>query len=351
MRGGRDGVQMSSTRMYRDGALVDQGFPAREVGDRLAADDRVVIWLDICRPTEDDLKLLAEELGMHELAVEDIVQQAQRAKLDRYDTHLFLNTYMVRLDADGGLTDDEVSAFIKPRALVTVRYTDKFDIRHVLARWDESAELASHGIAFLLYGLLDTLIDGHFSAVQQLDATLERVQGSMFKDGRAGGAGDAGRGGDAGAAGEMDRNEVQRRIFLARRDLVRLRQVTLPMREVVNALMRPTMHTVDQEMLPYYQDLYDHVLRVIEWSDSLRDLNTTMLETNLMLQNNQLNLIVKQVTAWAAVIAVPTAVTGFFGQNLAFPWRHTPAEFIVSLVVTFGLAVALYVVFRRKSWI
>ncbi|AVT35203.1 magnesium transporter CorA family protein [Plantactinospora sp. BB1] len=377
---------MSNTRMYRDGALVDQGFPASEVGERLAADDRVVIWLDICGPTEDDLRLLAEELGMHELALEDVVQQAQRAKLDRYDTHLFLNTYMVRLGAAGGLTDDEVSAFVKPRALVTVRYSDRFDLRQVLARWDESAELAPHGVAFLLYGLLDTLIDGHFSAVQQLDATLERVQAAMFKDGpggqaagagRAGGrAGDPGdgrtgesrggagrtgasrgderRGGDGrggDAVGVMDRNEVQQRIFLARRDLVRLRQVTLPMREVVNALMRPTMHTVDQEMLPYYQDLYDHVLRVIEWSDSLRDLNTTMLETNLMLQNNQLNLIVKQVTAWAAVIAVPTAVTGFFGQNLAFPWRHTPAEFVISLIVTLGLAVALYVVFRRKSWI
>ncbi|GAA3749884.1 magnesium transporter CorA family protein [Plantactinospora mayteni] len=344
-------MQMSSTRMYRDGALVDQGFPAQEVGDRLAADDRVVIWLDICRPTGDDLTLLAEELGMHQLAVEDVVQQAQRAKLDRYDTHLFLNTYMVRLDAAGGLTDNEVSAFIKPRALVTVRYTDRFDIREVLARWDESVDLASHGVAFLLYGLLDTLIDGHFSAVQQLDATLERVQAAMFKQGPSGGAAGGGRGGDVGGVNEMDRNEVQRRIFLARRDLVRLRQVTLPMREVVNALMRPTMHTVDEAMVPYYQDLYDHVLRVIEWSDSLRDLNTTMLETNLMLQNNQLNLIVKQVTAWAAVIAVPTAVTGFFGQNLAFPWRHTPAEFIVSLIVTFGLAIALYVVFRKKSWI
>ncbi|GIG87693.1 magnesium transporter CorA family protein [Plantactinospora endophytica] len=340
---------MTNSRMYRDGALVDQGFPPTEVGDRLAADDRVVIWLDICKPTENDLKLLADELGMHQLAVEDVVQQAQRAKLDRYDTHLFLNTYMVRLDAAGGLTDNEVSAFIKPRALVTVRYNDRFDIREVLARWDETVELSGHGIAFLLYGLLDTLIDGHFSAVQQLDATLERVQAAMFKDGGAAGGG--ARDGDASQAGTMDRNEVQRRIFLARRDLVRLRQVTLPMREVVNALMRPTMHTVDQTMLPYYQDLYDHVLRVIEWSDSLRDLNTTMLETNLMLQNNQLNLIVKQVTAWAAVIAVPTAVTGFFGQNLAFPWRHTPAEFIVSLVVTFGLAIALYVIFHRKTWI
>ncbi|MFY1692200.1 magnesium transporter CorA family protein [Plantactinospora sp. WMMB782] len=324
---------MSNTRIYRDGVLVAQGFPVHEVGDRLAADERAVVWLDICPPTEDDLRLLAEELGMHELALEDVVQQAQRAKLDRYDTHLFLNTYMVRLDAAGGLTDDEVSAFIKSRALVTVRYTDRFDLRPLLTRWDESVELARHGVAFLLYGLLDTLIDGHFSAVQQLDATLERVQAAMFEP------------------GGTHRNEVQRQIFLARRDLVRLRQVTLPMREVVNALMRPTMHTVDQEMLPYYQDLYDHVLRVIEWSDSLRDLNATMLETNLMLQNNQLNLIVKQVTAWAAVIAVPTAVTGFFGQNLAFPWRHTPGEFIVSLVVTFGLAIALYVVFHRKSWI
>jgi magnesium transporter len=319
--------------MYRDGTLVAQDFPADEVGERLAADDGVIVWLDICEPSEDDLKLLAEELGMHELALEDIAQQAQRAKLDRYDTHLFLNTYMVRLDAAGGLTDVEVSAFIKPRALVTVRYNDRFDIREVLARWDESVELARHGVAFLLYGLLDTLIDGHFTAVQQLDSTLEQVQGVMFK------------------GGATNRDEVQRRIFTARRNLVRLRQVTLPMREVVNSLMRPTMHTVDPEMLPYYQDLYDHVLRVIEWSDSLRDLNTTMLETNLMLQNNQLNLIVKKVTGWAAIIAVPTAVTGFFGQNLAFPWRHTPAEFIISLVVTFGLAISLYLVFRKKTWI
>lgn len=326
---------MSNTRLYRDGALIEEGFPADEVGDRLAADERVVVWLDICRPSEGDLKLLAEELGMHVLAVEDVVQQAQRAKLDRYDTHLFLNTYMLRLDADGGLADVEVSAFVKPRALVTVRYDDRFDIRHVLTRWDEGAELAPHGVAFLLYGLLDTLIDGHFSAVQQLDATLERVQGGMFKKGADG----------------MDRDEVQRRIFTARRALVRLRRVTLPMREVVNSLMRPTMHTVDPEMLPFYQDLYDHVLRVIEWTDSLRDLNTTMLETNLMLQNNQLNVIVKKVTAWAAVIAVPTAVTGFFGQNLAFPWRHTPAEFAISLIVTIGLAIALFLVFRKRSWI
>ncbi|MFY1670621.1 magnesium transporter CorA family protein [Plantactinospora sp. WMMB334] len=336
---------MSNTRMYRDGALVDQGFPATEIGDRLAADDRVVIWLDLCLPTEDDLKLLAEELGMHALALEDIVQQDQRAKLDRYDTHLFLNTYMVRVGAAGGLLDNEVSAFVKPRALVTVRYGDQFDIREVLARWDETVDLARHGVAYLLYGLLDTLIDGHFSVVQQLDATLERVQGAMF----AAGGGAAER--DTGAGDGLNRNEVQKRIFVARRDLVRLRQVTLPMREVVNALMRPTMHTIDEEMLPYYQDLYDHVLRVIEWSDSLRDLNTTMLETNLMLQNNQLNLIVKQVTAWAAVIAVPAAVTGFFGQNIDFPWRHTSVEFVVSLVVTFGLAIALYVAFHRKNWI
>ncbi|MEO3819418.1 magnesium transporter CorA family protein [Plantactinospora sp. B24E8] len=321
------------TRLYRDGALVEENFPPEEVGDRLDRDDQTFAWLDICRPEERDLRLLAEKLGMHELALEDVVQQAQRAKLDRYDTHLFLNTYMVRLEASGGLEHVEVSAFIKPRVLVTVRYDEGFDISQVLARWDEGAELARYGVAFLLHGLLDTLIDGHFAAVQQLDASLEQVQDAMFH------------------RQAMNRNEVQKRIFLARRDLVRLRQVTLPMREVVNALMRPTMHAVDTEMLPYYQDLYDHVLRVIEWSESLRDLDTTMLETNLTLQNNQLNLIVKQVTGWAAIIAVPTAVTGFFGQNLAFPWRHTHGEFIVSLVATFGLAIALYLVFRKKEWI
>jgi magnesium transporter len=324
---------MNRTRLYRDGALVDVDFPARELPDRLSADDNSFAWLDLCRPAPDDLAVLTDQFGMHPLALEDILQRAQRAKLDRYDTHLFLNTYLVRLDTGGEVGTAEVSAFITPRVLVTVRYDDLFDLDEMLTRWDENADLARQGVAFLLYGLLDTLIDGHFEAVQHLDGALEDLQNIMFD-----------------RRGEP-REEIQRRIFVSRRDLVRLRQVALPMREVVNAVMRPTMHLINPTMLPYYQDVYDHVIRVVEWTESLRDLNTTMLETNLMMQSNQMNQVVKQVTGWAAVIAVPTAVTGFFGQNLHFPWAHTAVEFYLSVFVTIGLAIALYVIFRRKKWL
>ena len=321
------------SRLYRDGELIAENFPATEVASRLNETERSYAWLDLCRPSPQEVSLLTEEFGMHPLAVEDAVQQAQRAKLDRYDAHLFLNTYMAQLHPDGRLQTAEVAAFINQRVLITVRYDERLDIDQLLIRWDENRELAVHGVAFLLYGLVDALVDGHFEAVQQLDQSLVTLQSTMFAQHRESYA------------------ELQERTFLARRNLVRLRQVALPMREVVNSMMRPTMHLVGAPMLPYFQDVYDHVLRVIEWTESLRDLNNAMLETNLMLQNNSMNLIVKQVTSWAAIIAVPTAITGFFGQNVAFPWDHTQTEFIVSSAVTVGIAVGLFLVFKHRRWL
>ncbi|RZU76104.1 magnesium transporter [Micromonospora kangleipakensis] len=324
---------MNRTRLYCGGHLVDENFPPDEVSTRLGADEDAVAWLDLCHPTAEELNLVAAEFGLHQLAVKSVVEAAQRAKLDRYDTHLFLTSYMVRLDPDGGVSANEMAAFITPRALITVRQDDSFDIDELLLRWDENAELAEHGVAFLLHGLLDLIVDCHFTAVQQLDSTFEKLEDKLFED------------------KNTSLGEVQRRALHHRRDLVRLRQVALPMREVVNSVMRPTMHIVDAPMLPYYQDVYDHILRVIEWTESLRDLITTMLDANLMVQSNQMNLTVKKVTSWAAIIAVPTAITSFFGQNLAFPWRHTDTEFYLTAALTVGLAFVLYVVFRRKSWL
>ncbi|MEV4627124.1 magnesium transporter CorA family protein [Micromonospora sp. NPDC049523] len=321
------------SRLYRDGELIAEDFPATEVASRLNETERSFAWLDLCGPTAQQIALLTEEFGMHPLAVEDAVQQAQRAKLDRYDSHLFLNTYMAELHPDGSLNTAEVAAFINQRVLITVRYDERFDISQLLVRWDENIEMAKYGVSFLIYGLVDALVDGHFEAVQQLDQSLVELQNTMFRPHPESYA------------------QLQERTFLARRNLVRLRQVALPMREVVNSMMRPTMHLVSAPMLPYFQDVYDHVLRVVEWTESLRDLNNAMLETNLMLQNNTMNQIVKQVTSWAAIIAVPTAITGFFGQNVAFPWEHTLTEFIVSTIVTIGIAVGLFVEFKRRQWI
>jgi magnesium transporter len=132
---------------------------------------------------------------------------------------------------------------------------------------------------------------------------------------------------------------------------VLLRRLVLPMREVVNSLMRRDLHVLDQEMAPYYQDVYDHVLRATEWTESLRDLVTTILETNLTIQGNRMNLVMKKVTSWAAIIAVPTAITGFYGQNVPYPGFAAHWGFWFSTALIIVLSVCLYWAFRRRDWI
>src|SRR5690349_15387550 len=324
---------MARTRLYRAGVLEKEDFPVADISEYLK-DEQAVIWLDLCSPTQDDFDAIREEFGLHVLAVEDAMDFGQRAKIDRYRTHLFMSAYGVELDPEAGrLTTTELGAFITSRALITVRRSDHFDIDQVVARWDENPDLTRHGVAFLLYGLLDYLVDGHMAAVEELDTSLEEIEDLLFD------------------ADRPSIKQIQRRSFGLRKSLVLLRRVVLPMREVVNALMRPTLHVVGEPMMPYYQDVYDHVLRATEWTESLRDLVTTILETNLTVQGNRMNMIMKKVTSWAAIIAVPTAVTGFYGQNLPYPGYQKFWGFIVSTLLTVAISVTLYVQFRRKDWL
>jgi magnesium transporter len=321
------------TRLYRDGACVLEDFPVADISVHLE-DPGSVVWLDLCRPTPADFDMVNTEFGLHELAVEDALRESQRPKLDHYATHLFLSAYAVTLDPDGGRLDaSEIAVFITGQALITVRKDDRFDMTPVLARWDTSPDLAKHGVAFLLYGLLDHLVDGHFAAVQLLDAGIERLEDELFDERRA------------------QIQMVQRRSFQLRRNLVVLRRVVLPMREVLNTLMRRDLSTVGEAMAPYYQDVYDHVLRATEWTESLRDLVATTVETNLTIQANRMNLIMKKVTSWAAIIAVPTAVTGFYGQNLPYPGSGSHWGVLISATLIAGLSTLLYVTFKRKDWL
>jgi magnesium transporter len=241
--------------------------------------------------------------------------------------------YAVALDdVTGGLRQSELSAFITPAALVTVRKDEVFDMDAVVRRWDESPDLARNGVGFLLYALIDHVVDGHFDTVQDLDEEIERLEDLLFQEG-------------------VGNAELQRRSFALRKSLVTLRRVVLPMREVVNTLMRRDLQVVGDEMAPYYQDVYDHVLRATEWTESLRDLVTTILETNLTLQGNRLNVITKKVTSWAAIIAVPTAITGWYGQNLPYPGFADTSGLIASVVLIVTFSGGLYVTFKRKDWL
>ena len=320
------------TRLYRDGQLELEGFPVTDISDYLT-DRTVTIWLDLRRPSHDDLGVLSEEFGLHPLAVEDAGLEHQRPKLDRYGSHLFLTAYAAKLDtATGELASSELSAFITPQALITVRNDDGLDIGAVVERWDASSDLAKFGVGYLLHGLLDYIVDGHFETVQAMDDTVESLEDDLF-------------------APNPQSIEVQRRSFELRKSLVKLRRIVIPMREVVNSLMRRDLHVVSDQMMPYYQDVYDHVLRAADWTDSLRDLVTTILETNLTIQGNRMNIITKKVTSWAAIIAVPTFITGFYGMNVPYPGFSEKVGFILSVSFMLVAGFVLYWVFKRKDWL
>jgi magnesium transporter len=320
------------TRLYRDGRLALEGFPVADISDHLA-DETVTVWLDLRNPDRDDLGVVSEEFGLHPLAVEDALHHSQRPKLDRYPSHLFLTAYATQLDAGTGeLMTSELAAFITRQALITVRKDDGLDIGAVIDRWDSHPELAGFGVGYLVYGLLDHVVDTQFESVQNLDDFAEGLEDELF---------------DTVPRGM----QVQRRSFQLRKSLVLLRRVVLPMREVVDDLMEPDLHVVGKELEPYYQDLYDHVLRVAEWTDSLRDLVNSILETNLVIQSNRLNIITKKVTGWAAIIAVPTLITGYFGMNVPYPGFGHAGGFIASVATIVLAGLILYLVFKRNDWL
>ncbi len=323
---------MARTRLYRNGVMEAEDFPVSEVSDHLR-DPSAVVWLDMCAPDEEDLAQISEELGLHELAVEGALAHRQRPKLDVYDSHMFLSVYAGAFDQETGSLDvAEASAFITENVLVTVRKTEGFVIDEVVRRWDSSSSLARHGVAFLLHGLLDYVVDSHFDAVEAMDEQVEALEGTLFEDRPIGSA-------------------EQRRTFEMRKSLALLRRIVMPMREVVNTLLRRHVDSGDEAMLPYFQDVYDHVLRVTEWTESLRDLVANIREAHLTMQSNRLNLIMKRVTGWAAIIAVPTMITGFYGQNLPFPGFERPWGFWVSTFLIVLVSALLYRSFRRRDWL
>jgi len=301
---------------------------------RLATATSKWFWLDLVAPTRDELNSLGEQLGLNSLALDDAFSGRQRAKIEHYDKHIFINAYAVFFDpANRELLSDEIAIFVTRNGLITVRDDTNFDMERVLTRWTDSSELASSGVSHLLWGLLDLIVDGYFEAVEKLDIEMENLEEAIFNE-------------ETSA-----RVTVQRQSYDLRKSLVLLRRLTVPMREVVNPLIRHDMKLIDSRMIPYFLDVYDHVIRVADWTESLRDLVTTLLETNLTMQGNRMNLIMKKVTSWAAIIAVPTAITGYFGQNIPYPGYMQPWGFWASVIVTVLASASLYGIFKWRKWL
>ncbi|MDT5160977.1 MAG: magnesium transporter, partial [Mycobacterium sp.] len=253
-------------RVWRDGKPQDE-FDFSSISDYLAEDDALV-WCDIYDPDHAILKDLAEELSLNTWAVEDAIAESERTKAVVYRTHTFFTVYSVatRKPADetqSMLDIHRISGFVLPRGLITVRLSPHFDMDAVSQRFDELGG-QEYGVGSLVHGLLDVVVDGHFEAVQVLDDGIEAVEGDLFEN--------------------KSQKGLQRKTFRLRKDLVELRGVVLPMRVVVCSIQHRRLDAkTAPELDPLYSDLYDHVLRASEWTESLRDMVTTVFETNLSL--------------------------------------------------------------------
>ncbi len=216
---------------------------------------------------------------------------------------------------------------------MTVRLGGNFSVDDVDSAFSDSPDLIRLGSKALLHAILDTTVDGYFDATTSIDEQVDALEDSLFAEQRAGQA-------------------VAREAFSLHKRIARMRRVALPMREVATMLLRRVSTDDEQhELLPFYQDLYDHTMRVAEWSEALRGTLETIQDTNLALGDAALNNIMKKLTSWAAIIAVPTAITGWYGQNVPYPGFGKEWGLWTSAGLIIGIAVLLYVVFKRKNWL
>ena len=322
-----------AARLYENGKVVADGFAPDEAPGLLDEHPEAVLWLDLFDPDVADLQAVASDFHLHPLAIEDAVQDHERPKLERYPGHLFLNVYAVDIATDASqFGKTEVSAFVTERALITVRKSPS-DTSRFVQRWDADAALAAKGgVAFLLYGLLDVVVDGHYAAAQRLDGAMDGVEDQLLEEGGA-------------------PRPVRRHAIVLRKTVAAVRRAVAPMPELVGRAMRAEFGVVDEGLRPYYRDVEDHAMHTVDEVEHLRDRIEGLLQADLTEQSNVLNDITRKLAAWAAIIAVPTALTGYFGQNVPYPGYEKLWGFYLSSLLILVSAGGLYLFLKKRGWL
>jgi magnesium transporter len=324
-------------RVYHDGSLkVEKPFEAQAIKEAREGDQRV--WVDVVDPTDDELTKLQAELGLHELAIEDSRTWGQRAKVDFYPQHLFLVAHGIDLEEESEIVDREVHLFAGGGFYVaTIRREPRFDFAKVATRLESAPDLSKEGIGFLLYLMLDEIVDGYLDVIELFEDLSDDIEDAVAVE-------------EEEAEGKATRLLAQR-IFRLRQQVVRFRRLSSPMREVIDLLLEtPTI--VTPPLLPYFRDVMDHVIRTMELTDNVRDLLTSARELQLAQVSNRTNVVMKQLTAWAAIILVPTLVAGIYGMN----FRHMPElDWVYGYPLAIGTMLAaaylLYRSFRKREWL
>ncbi len=288
-------------------------------------------WLDITDPQGDDLQLAADELGLHALALEDARHRHQRPKIDEYDDHYFIVFYALEEPSPNVLREVELSIFVRANAIVTV-HEGEFAARAAVEKRFREGKLHTTGL--LLHALLDTIVDQYFDVISAMGDRVDLLESMVV-------------------GGEMRDYETSiRELFQLKRDLLRVRHLIAPERDVLNVLVRGDIRELREPgRRAYFQDVYDHIQRVTDEIDTFRELSSNVIDAQLASASNRLNEVVKVLTSVATVLLVLTLVTGFFGQNWeAIPYGSSELFWVsVAAMVVLGAATVLY--FRRKGWL
>jgi magnesium transporter len=288
-------------------------------------------WLDISDPKSHDFELAAKELNLHPLAVEDAQQRHERPKIDQYDDHYFIVFYALEEPSPGVVREVEISIFMSQNAIVTVHEGD-FTARAAVEKRFREGKLQTTGL--LLHALLDTVVDQYFKIVDALGDRVELLESMVV-------------GGDA-----PDYDTSIRELFVLKRDLVRIRHLIAPERDVLTVLVRGDIRELRETgRRAYFQDVYDHISRVTDEIDTFRELTSNVIDAHLASVSNRLNEVVKVLTSMATVLLVLTVVTGFFGQNWKFIPYDSEALFFASLIFMVAVAAGTAYYFRRKGWL
>jgi magnesium transporter len=303
----------------------DESPPLESIGD-LIEDPRQTVWLDIEDPTDDDIELLRTEFGFHELALEDAAWRDQRPKIDSYDGYHFIVFYTVQRGRA-----DEVGIFVGKNYLVTVHAGPCLEVDSTAARWRLNADRLSNGSDVPFYSLLDAIVDEYFPVIDGITEEVEAIESAMFE------------------RGSEDR---QQQVFAIKRELLNLRRVIAPEREVLNALIRRDDPILGQKSIPYFQDIYDHLIRVLDSVDLTRDQLTGLLDAHLAVISNRLNVVMKRMTALSTILMSANLVAANYGMNFTvMPELGWPFGYAWALFLMVAICVALAWVFKRIDWL
>ena len=305
------------------------------VGDHAVISDHLqdpnsIVWVDIDNPQPEDLTTLRDEFQFHPLSLEDVTTAHERPKIEVFPTYYFLVIVAISWSKDDDrFVSHEVGIFAGKNYLVTVHKQPMPQLMHVLDQWQRNEHFMRSDVGTLLYMILDTLVDEYFPVIDTIADRVDELEDKVFEN--------------------FDRSALED-IFQLKRDLLGMRRIIAPERDVLNVLLRRDPPILPADASVYFQDIYDHLLRILDSVDTYRDLLSSALDAFLSVQSNQLNEIVRRLTIISTIFLPLTFLTGFFGMNFptAIHWDN-PVTFYIAIALMIIAPVAMLLYFRMRG--